>query len=244
VVLLSGGIDSAATLAFAKAKHADRMIALTVDYGQRHSREIQAAQELVAAMGGDLDLTPDGEHVHLIVDMDAFGMLAEHSALTTTDFDVPAETPERMTVPITYVPHRNAMLLTCAAAALESFILNALEGGEEVSGGIIYYGAHRDDWGGYPDCTPGFVNAMSLALNAGSKISDEHNIPIEVQAPFLTQTKAQVVQYALAFNVPLHLTWSCYNGGVEPCGSCATCTSRNEALHLAAHAANVEDPDL
>ena len=223
LVLLSGGLDSAATLAYAIEAHGTNpgnVRALSVNYGQRHVRELDRAIKLAEHYGIS--------KYHDIVFLEGFASLARHSALTSPAMAIPRGTPEG--VPDTYVPHRNLFLFALAAARLESYCLHHISQGNRFTKACIYYGAHADDWGGYPDCRDEWLGPMGEALLAGSKLNVEYGIPIFPIAPFVESSKREVVEWAREHDVPIDLTWSCYQGDVEPCGACPTCISRAEAL--------------
>lgn len=196
VVLLSGGLDSALVLAMALRD--GEASALTIDYGQRHRREIESARAVA-----DHYCVP-----HTIASIDP--VLFGGSALTF-DRDVPdgaAAEPDA-----TYVPARNTVLLALATARAES-----------TGARCIAIGANADDAGGYPDCRRKYLEAFRGVLTTGTV---GH---VWLSAPLLGYTKSDVVDLAKQVGVPTDLTWSCYQGGAEPCGTCGACESRNEAM--------------
>lgn len=209
VVLLSGGMDSAVlAMHLVKKLGVGELHALTFLYGQKHAREVESARRQAAAAG---------VAEHLVVPMDWFGGLtAGVSGLTDPAVPVPdlsdlTEAERRQ--PPTYVPNRNMVLLSVAAAHAES------RGCVEV-----YYGAQAHDRYGYWDCTPEFVERMNavLALNRGR--------PVRVEAPFSALKKAQIVRLGFELGVNFTDTWSCYRGGAKPCGTCPTCVERAAAF--------------
>lgn len=220
LVLFSGGLDSTTCLALAVDKYgAENVIALSIYYGQKHDKEIRAAQNLAKYYGVEwktLDLTK------IFADSNC-------SLLAQSDMEIPqtayadqlAETGGK---PVsTYVPFRNGLFLSSAASIALSNDC-----------GVIYYGAHSDDAAGnaYPDCSTEFNDAMNRAIYLGS--GDQ----LHIEAPFVELTKADVVKLGLELKAPYELTWSCYEGHDKPCGVCGTCRDR-----LAAFAANnVADP--
>ena len=220
LVLCSGGVDSSTCLAIAVQKYsADEVLALAVSYGQKHSKELEAAQTVAAHYGVRLRT----------LDLSKIFEGSDCSLLQGSDRDIPAESyadqlQKTDGAPVsTYVPFRNGLFLSCAASVALS------HGCEE-----IFYGAHSDDAAGnaYPDCSAAFNESMNRAVYLGS------GNQLRVTAPFIGQTKAQVVARGLALGVPYELTWSCYEGKDKPCGVCGTCRDR-----LAAFAANgVADP--
>ena len=222
LVLCSGGVDSTTLLAGAVARFgAENVYALSISYGQRHIREIEAARAVAAHYGVEqrfLDLEA--------IFADSACSLLAHSdeAVPTGAYGEQQEAAEGGVVS-TYVPFRNGLFLSSAASM-------ALSLGCEV----VLYGAHHDDAAGnaYPDCSMEFVEAMNRAIVEGT------GGELVLEAPFVALAKADIVREGLALGVPYELTWSCYEGGEAPCGVCATCLDR-----AAAFAANgVEDPAL
>lgn len=222
LVLFSGGVDSTTCLGLAVDKYgADEVLALSVYYGQKHSKELEAAERIAAYYGvkwRTLDLAL------IFADSDC-------TLLKGSDKEIPKESyAEQLShaegSPVsTYVPFRNGLFLASAASI-------ALSNGCDV----IYYGAHSDDAAGnaYPDCSGEFNEAISRAVYIGSGNA------LEIKAPFVGLTKAQVVREGLRIGVPYELTWSCYEGGDRPCGICGTCRDR-----MAAFKANgVADPAM
>lgn len=214
LVLCSGGIDSTTCLALAVEQYgSEDVMALSVSYGQKHSKEIESAERVAAHYGVSLRHLDLAE---LFKDSDC-------SLLQGSDREIPKETyaeqlSETNGSPVsTYVPFRNGLFLSAAASI-------ALSNGCEV----IYYGAHSDDAAGnaYPDCSSDFNNAMNTAIYLGS------GQQLRIEAPFVEKTKAEVVAMGLQLHAPYHLTWSCYEGGEKPCGKCGTCRDRAEAFRL------------
>lgn len=214
LVLCSGGIDSTTCLALAVEQYgSEDVMALSVSYGQKHTKEIESAERVAAHYGVSLRHLDLAE---LFKDSDC-------SLLQGSDREIPKETyaeqlSETNGSPVsTYVPFRNGLFLSAAASI-------ALSNGCEV----IYYGAHSDDAAGnaYPDCSSDFNNAMNTAIYLGS------GQQLRIEAPFVEKTKADVVAMGLQLHAPYHLTWSCYEGGEKPCGKCGTCRDRAEAFRL------------
>lgn len=214
LVLCSGGIDSTTCLALAVEQYgSEDVMALSVSYGQKHSKEIESAERVAAHYGVSLRHLDLAE---LFKDSDC-------SLLQGSDREIPKETyaeqlSETNGSPVsTYVPFRNGLFLSAAASI-------ALSNGCKV----IYYGAHSDDAAGnaYPDCSSDFNNAMNTAIYLGS------GQQLRIEAPFVEKTKAEVVATGLQLHAPYHLTWSCYEGGEKPCGKCGTCRDRAEAFRL------------
>ncbi len=223
LVLSSGGVDSTTALALAISRFGkENVIALSVSYGQKHDKEIEAAKAVAAYYGVEqifLDLSKIFEYSNCSLLKQSTEEIPEESYVEQIK-ETKGEKPVS-----TYVPFRNGLFLSTAASIALS---------RDCS--VIYYGAHADDSAGfaYPDCSPVFNKAMSDAIYEGSG----HQLKIE--APFIGINKAGVVKMGLELNVPYELTWSCYEGGDVPCGKCGTCIDR-----AAAFAANgVVDPAL
>ena len=221
LVLFSGGVDTTCLGIAVKEYGAEEVLAPSVYYGQKHSRELEAAEKIAAHYGVQLKK----------LDLALIFADSDCSLLIGSDKEIPKESyAEQLKytdgAPVsTYVPFRNGLFLSSAASI-------ALSYGCEV----IYYGAHSDDAAGnaYPDCSSEFNEAINRAIYLGS------GCQLRVEAPFIGLTKAQVVKKGLELNVPYELTWSCYEGSGRPCGKCGTCIDR-----AAAFAANgVEDPAL
>ena len=205
VVLLSGGLDSTVTLALALSKGYE-IVPLSFAYGQRHSRELEAARAVSSFYGLK-------RHIVVDLDLSCFGT----SALTSMRVDVPRDRGMEEIghgIPSTYVPARNIIFLSVAAGLCESI------GAEHV-----YIGANAVDYSGYPDCRPEFFEAFERMLRVGTKAGVEGR-PIEVQAPILHLSKAEIVALGKQLEAPLHLTWSCYQGGERACGRCDSCRLR------------------
>ena len=220
LVLTSGGLDSTTCLAEAITKYGkDNVIALSVTYGQKHSKEIESAHKVAAWYEVDL----------LELDLTKIFTYSNSSLLQHSDAEIPESSyaqqiQETEGKPVsTYVPFRNGLFLSSAASIALSKDCSE-----------IYYGAHSDDAAGsaYPDCSQAFQDAISLAIYEGS------GRQLRVIAPFIGLTKADVVKRGLELNAPYELTWSCYEGGSRPCGKCATCIDRAKAFA----ANNVKDP--
>lgn len=200
VVLLSGGIDS--TTALAWTNHSGSVgVCVTVDYGQRHRREIDAAREVAARYGVE----------HLVLDFRSFGAALPGSALTDPGVDVPAVGYDSGSMAVTVVPNRNAVFVMAAAGIAAARGL-----------GVVVVAVHAGDHDLYPDCRPEFVEAVSVASFLGCGVT--------VRAPLQDLTKTDIVRAGDALGAPLWLTWSCYNGGVRHCGRCGTCIERADAF--------------
>lgn len=217
VVLLSGGLDSTVSAAQAIDDGYD-VHALTLRYGQRHERELQAAREVAKA----LDAV---EHIVLDIDLAAWG----GSALTDADIDVPTDRSEDEIdegIPSTYVPARNLVFLSIATSFAETRDADA-----------VYIGANAVDFSGYPDCRPVFIDAFQDAANLGTKRGVEGH-PLVVEAPLIDLTKREIVDLGLKLDAPLDRTWTCYQGGEAQCGACDACQLRRKGFDEA----GVEDP--
>ena len=214
VVLVSGGLDSATVLAMARAE-GWQCHALSVDYGQRHRAELDAAAIVARALGAV-------EHRVVRVDLGVFG----GSALTDPAIAVP--TSPSAGIPITYVPARNTILLSLALAHAEV-----------VGADAIYTGANAVDYSGYPDCRPEYLAAFEAMANLATKRAVEGS-PIAIRAPIVRMGKAEIVRRGLALGVDFSLTVSCYDADAEgrACGRCDACRIRREGFA----AAGVADP--
>lgn len=213
LVLCSGGVDSTTLLAMAVERYGVKNVyALSIFYGQRHERELEAARAVAQHYGVQqriLDLAP---------------IFAESncSLLAGSTDEIPHETyaaqlAETDDLVSTYVPFRNGLFLSSAASIALSLDCE-----------LVCYGAHRDDWAGsaYPDCSQAFVDAMARAIDEGT------GGKLQLVVPFVQWSKARIVEAGLKLGVPYELTWSCYEGADEPCGTCATCLDRQRAFEL------------
>lgn len=206
VVLLSGGLDSATTAAIAISKGYEA-IALSFRYGQRHEKELQAAAKIVQALNIQ-------QHHTIDVNLSQWG----GSSLTDTEMEIPQEGVQTDIIPSTYVPGRNTV-----------FIAIALSLAEATGASAIYLGINAVDYSGYPDCRPEYLAAYQKLANLSSKTAIEGNT-IELVAPLVKDTKVDIVKRALDLGVPIEQTWSCYQGGEQPCGVCDSCRIRDRAL--------------
>lgn len=214
LVLCSGGVDSTTLLAMAVDRYgSENVVALSISYGQRHEKELKAARDVARYY-----------HVEQrFLDLAAIFADSSCSLLAHSEKDIPkesyAEQLEQADTKLvsTYVPFRNGLFLSSAASMALSL---------ECS--VLYYGAHHDDWAGnaYPDCSREFVAAMNNAIMEGT------GGELHMEAPFVEWSKADIVKKGLELNVPYELTWSCYEGGDNPCGVCATCIDRKRAFEL------------
>lgn len=218
VVLLSGGLDSATALACC-ARDGLEAHALAIDYGQRHRHELSAAKA-VADAGGARSFRV------VSLDLRAIG----GSALTDT-IDVPKDDPGAPVgagIPVTYVPARNLTFLSIALGLAETLGARA-----------IYVGVNAVDYSGYPDCRPGFVRAFEAAARLATKAGVE-GAPIEVRAPLIDLTKAQIIALGASLGVDYALTHSCYDPDADgrACGRCDSCRLRAAGFETA----GVPDP--
>ena len=212
VVLLSGGLDSATCAAQAVADGYS-VIALSFNYGQRHDRELAAAKEIAQA----LDIED-----HRIIDIN----LAQWggSSLTDNTINLPTSGVDTSEIPSTYVPGRNTV-----------FIAIALSLAEAQSAEAIYLGINAIDYSGYPDCRPEYLAAFQNLATLSSKAGLEGQAP-DLVAPLVMDSKTDIVKRALHLGIPIEKTWSCYEGGQQPCGRCDSCRIRDAALIRAGRA--------
>ncbi len=207
VMILSGGLDST-TLLWYLCSEGKEVHALTFNYGQRHSREIEHAKKVVKA-ARDRGFKVN----HELVDISSISHLIASGALTGKE-EVPHGFYTDEIQKITVVPNRNMIMLSIAAGY-------AVKIGEKE----VYYAAHKSDYAIYPDCRKEFVKALDTAIYLATLFT-----PVELKAPFVDMTKAEVVGLGLKLEVPYELTWSCYEGGDRPCLKCGTCLERTEAF--------------
>ncbi|MBO5521579.1 MAG: 7-cyano-7-deazaguanine synthase QueC [Eubacterium sp.] len=212
LVLFSGGLDSSVCLGLAVKQYgAGEVLALSVYYGQKHSREMEASEKVASYYGVR----------RVVLDLGEIFRNSTCSLLEGAGEEIPHETyAEQLKktegAPVsTYVPFRNGLFLSSAAAV-------ALSNGCSE----IWYGAHADDAAGnaYPDTSREFNEAITKAIRLGSGEA------LQVMAPFIEKTKADVVAAGLKIGVPFELTWSCYEGHEKACGTCGTCRDRLQAF--------------
>ncbi|MEA1013741.1 7-cyano-7-deazaguanine synthase QueC [Sphingomonas sp. LY54] len=207
VVLLSGGLDSMTCAAIARER-GYRLLALTVDYNQRHRVEIDAARRIAAEFGAE-------RHIVLPLDLRGFG----GSALTA-DIDVPKAGVEEGAIPVTYVPARNTIFLSLA-----------LGWAEAAGARDLYIGVNALDYSGYPDCRPEFVAAFETMANLATKAGVEGD-RFTIHTPLLDFTKADIAAEAARLGIDAGLSWSCYDptpAGVH-CGLCDACRLRSKGF--------------
>ncbi len=217
VVLLSGGLDSTTVLAIARAEGLE-CHCLTVDYGQRHRVELEAARRVAEVLGA-------ASHRVITLDLRAIG----GSALTD-DIEVPKDQDlETDEVPITYVPARNTVLL--------SLLLGLAE---VIEADQLFIGANAVDYSGYPDCRPAFLQAFEDLASLATVAGAEHGVQYRVRAPLLELSKADIIRRGIELGVDYSMTWSCYDPspGDRACGHCDSCVLRRQGFD----AAGVPDP--
>lgn len=209
VVLVSGGLDSATTLAIARER-GHRNYALSFDYGQRHAIELGAAQRVGEALGVV-------EHRVLAMPIGQFG----HSALTDRSIAVPEAVTDG--IPVTYVPARNTIFLACA-----------LGYAEVVGAQHIYIGVNAVDYSGYPDCRPSFIRAFEYLANLATRAAVEGRA-MSIHAPLIDMSKAGIVRRGIELGIDYSMTISCYQPDADgrACGRCDSCRLRREGFREA-----------
>jgi 7-cyano-7-deazaguanine synthase len=214
VVLVSGGLDSATTLAVARAR-GHRCHALSFDYGQRHAAELAAARRVCRSIGV-------AEHRVLSLPIGGFG----HSALTDRSIEVPESATAG--IPVTYVPARNTVFLACALGLAE--VLEAQD---------VYIGVNAVDYSGYPDCRPEFIRAFESLANLATRAAVEGR-RLRIHAPLIDLAKDEIIRRGVALGVDYAVTVSCYQAddAGRACGRCESCRLRREGFRKA----GVPDP--
>jgi 7-cyano-7-deazaguanine synthase len=212
VLAFSGGMDSTTLAAHYDAKGYDLLL-LSFNYGQRHTRELTSAR-LVA---GHFDAE------HHVVDLAGVGALMPGSALTDAAVAVPDGHYAEESMRVTVVPNRNAIMANVAVG------IASARGAE-----LVALGIHAGDHAVYPDCRPEFLDALRECVAWALTGFDTPRI----EAPFVYRSKTWIAGHAAALDAPLHLSWSCYKGGEQHCGTCGTCVERKEAFEDA----GVDDP--
>lgn len=224
IVLSSGGVDSTTCIGIAVNEHgANNVCSASVFYGQRHKKEIECARRIAAFYGIG----------HYEFDLAAIMRFSNCALLDGSKNEIQHKSYAEQVraengMVSTYVPFRNGLFLSVAASLAMS-----LYPGEETA---LFIGAHADDAAGnaYADCSVDFIRSMSEAIRIGTYGK------VRITAPFVGKNKSEVVKAGLALNVPYELTWSCYEGGERPCGTCGTCIDRAKAFE----ANGVKDPAL
>ncbi|MCH7954957.1 MAG: 7-cyano-7-deazaguanine synthase QueC [Candidatus Marinimicrobia bacterium] len=200
VVAVSGGLDSAVATAIAAEKH--ELALMHINYGNKtQKRELEAFHAIADFYEFEKRFVADIDHLRKI------------GSSSLTDRNIPVEDydPKIQGIPPTYVPFRNANILSIAVSW-----------GEAIGAGLIYVGMMEEDSAGYPDCTEDFINAFNNMIKVGTR--PETNI--ELIAPLIHMTKGEVIKNGLELGAPLELTWSCYRNEEEACGKCESCVLR------------------
>lgn len=201
VILLSGGLDSAVTLYYAK-NIGNKLTAIIFDYNQRHKKELLYAKRIARL---------NNLKYYVI----KIGLDWAKSSLVDKKIKVPLNRNlKNREIPVTYVSGRNIIFLSYAASLAES-----------IGAKSIFIGAHIEDYSGYPDCRPQFLKSFAKALNEGLKCRG-----IKIAAPLLNKNKKEIIKLGLRLNVPFQYTWSCYKGGNMPCLKCDSCRFRIKAF--------------
>ena len=224
VVLLSGGLDSSTCLYEAKAAGFS-VIAMAFDYGQRHKIELSSAEKIAKT-------AEVKEFVIAPLNLRVFGA----SALTSDEILVPkggADLDKNHHIPVTYVPARNLIFLSMATSLAEAR-----------GASTVYIGVNALDYSGYPDCRPEFIEAFKKTADLATRAGQQGSA-LQIITPLIDKTKSEIVKRAVELNVPLELTWSCYDpvlidSKLVPCGQCDSCILREKGFH----AAGYSDPAL
>jgi len=205
VCLLSGGMDSS-TLAYVAKSRGYEILALHLNYGQRTERkELISAKKIASLLNAE---------AFVEISLDYFARFGA-SSLTDEKIAVEAYAPERLHLPDTYVPFRNANLLSIATSYAEARGADA-----------IFIGVQSLDYSGYPDCRPQFIEAFQRVIDLGTKDTTK----ITLFTPFITMTKTDILHEGLKLGVPYEYTWSCYRNEEKACGTCGSCHFRKEAF--------------
>jgi 7-cyano-7-deazaguanine synthase len=217
ICLLSGGLDSTVSLYVARSEGYSP-VALSIEYGQRHFREISVARGLTKTL----------RIPHYFA---ALSMPWKGSALLDTKIQLPKDRDEKTMsgeIPVTYVPGRNSVFLSMAMSCAETEKAEA-----------IFIGANVLDYSGYPDCRPEYLEAVAAAMWGGTK-AGVGGSKVEIKAPLIKLTKKDIVLLGQKLGVPFETTWSCYAGDDKPCGTCDSCILRAKGFREA----GIPDPLL
>jgi 7-cyano-7-deazaguanine synthase len=211
VVVFSGRLDST-TLLYHLIALGHEVKAISFDYGQRHRKELDAALAIANLLSIE----------HQILDVSGLTAIFGANALTDHGTSVPHGEYSPETMQVTVVPNRNMIMIAIAT-------------GWAIASGYdsVAFGAHSGEYTPYPDCQPTFA----AAINAATHVCDSN--PIEVLAPFVRWSKGDIVARGKEIGVPFEMTWSCYEGGDEPCGKCSTCLDRQNAFGSSCHVAEM-----
>jgi 7-cyano-7-deazaguanine synthase len=212
VVLLSGGLDSATALYWAKKVRKWACYALLFDYGQRHARELRSAAAVARAAAVPFRVV-------------RFRLPWSGSALLNRTARLPVHAPDKIgrgPIPSTYVPARNTIFLSFA-----------LSWADTMDAENVVIGANALDYSGYPDCRPAYLSAMQKTARLGTRLGAEKNRPVRLWAPLLRWNKEAIIRRGRAWGVPYEKTWSCYRGGKSPCGACDSCRLREKGFRAA-----------
>lgn len=212
VVLLSGGLDSATALWWARFVKNWRCRALAFDYGQRHKKELNRARALARVAGIPLDV------IKISLPWGGSSLLDKRAPLPHPA----AHRIGRGPLPSTYVPARNTIFLSFALSCADA-----------IGADRVVIGANALDYSGYPDCRPRYLTAMARVARLGTRRAEETGRPIRIEAPLLRLSKAGIVRLGKKWGVPWALTWSCYRGGPRPCGRCDSCRLRQKGFDAA-----------
>jgi len=204
-VLLSGGLDSTTALAVAAQDHEPAMT-ISVDYGQKHVRELAAARAVSDRYGVE----------NVVIDLRSWGRSLRGSALTDDGVAVPRGSYDAENMAVTVVPNRNATFLMAAVGLAQT---------HEV--GEVWTAVHAGDHTLYADCRPEFIASAAETAKLGTDGA------VTIRAPFVNMSKADIVRQGSMLGAPFDLTWSCYEGGAEHCGECGTCAERRESFAIA-----------
>ncbi|MDD5137137.1 MAG: 7-cyano-7-deazaguanine synthase QueC [Candidatus Omnitrophica bacterium] len=207
VVLLSGGLDSAVTLFFAKKAGYD-CFCLNFDYGQRHRVEMKMASRLASLAGAGLKTEK------IVLSWGGSSLLGRSCALPS------GRSPKEIAasgIPSTYVPARNTIFLAIAASYAEALGADA-----------VFIGAHSEDSSGYPDCRKGYLDVFNSVIKMGTRRGIENRL--ELKYPLITMGKKDIVRLGASLGVPFQHTRSCYKGGRRPCGKCDSCVLRSKGF--------------
>ena len=206
VILISGGLDSATVSGIAKSSNA-KIYGLSFDYGQRHKKELLAAEKIAQHFSF--------ESLKIVkLDLSLWG----GSSLTDINKTIPISGVDKNCIPNTYVPGRNTI-----------FIAVALSYAEAINCDFIGLGVNALDYSGYPDCRPDYIKQFQSLAKLSNKRGRE-NKPIKLWTPLIELNKEEIIQLAFDNNVPIETTWSCYSGGLKPCGICDSCRIRIAAF--------------